>query len=82
MPPRASHLPNIYERSVLQKLSSNVEMPTANLSSSATFVKLLAKGWIERGSSAQVYRITPTGSAALRAKLPMNKGIRPAIERS
>jgi hypothetical protein len=54
---------------------------STNLSSSATFVKLLAKGWIERGSSAQVCRITPTGGAALQAKLPMTKGNRPAIER-
>jgi len=81
MPPRASHLPNIDERSFLQKLSHNAEMPASNLGSSAIFVKFMVKGWIEAGSSAHVCRITPTGEAAMRAEFPMNKENRPAIER-
>jgi len=83
MSPRASHLPNIYERTVLQMLRGPSELATAKLpsTSSHTIKKLLAKGWIEHGSSHRVCRITPTGEAALQAELPMNKGNRPAIQR-
>jgi hypothetical protein len=84
MSPRANHLPNIYERSVLQMLRGVSELPPANLPSTSpqTINKLLAKGWIEHGSSHRVCRITPSGEAALRAELPMDKGNRPAIERA
>jgi hypothetical protein len=84
MSPRAGHLPNIYERTVLQMLRRVRELPAAELpsTSSQTIKKLLAKGWIEHGSSHRVFRITPTGEAALRAELPMDKGNRPAIQRA
>jgi hypothetical protein len=75
MPPRASHLPNINERIVLQGLRGVGELAAAQLpsTSSQTIKKLLAKGWIEHGSSDRVYGITPTGEAALRAELPMDR---------
>jgi hypothetical protein len=72
MPQRAGHLPTYLERSVLQKLTGG-EIPATGLSPVTTVGKLFAKGWIEYGSSPRVYRITPTGEAALRAKLPMKK---------
>jgi hypothetical protein len=78
MPPRASHLPNVFERTVLQKLTAG-EKPAADLIRGVTVEKLLAKGWIDHGSSPRVYRITPAGEAALRAKLPLNKGSRAAL---
>jgi len=80
MPPRAKHLPNIHERSVLQKLSKGA-LPVTELRSAATVAKMLDKGWIERGSSDRVFRITPAGEAAGRAELSLNKGNRPAIAR-
>jgi hypothetical protein len=69
MPPRARHLPTVFKRKILQKLSRG-ELPATRLSPVATVGKLLAKGWINRGSSLRVYQITPAGEAALRAKLP------------
>jgi len=51
------------------------------LRSAATVAKMLDKGWIERGSSDRVFRITPAGEAAGRAELSLNKGNRPAIAR-
>jgi hypothetical protein len=78
MPPRASHLPNVFERTVLQKLTTG-EKPAADLIRGVTAKKLLAKGWIEHGNSPQVYRITPAGEAALRAKLPVDKGSKAAL---
>jgi hypothetical protein len=84
MPPRASHLPNIYERTVLQRLRGVSELAVAQLpsTSSQTIKNLLAKDWIEHGSSDRVYRMTPAGEAALRAALPMNKANRPATARA
>jgi hypothetical protein len=69
MPPRAGHLPTVFERKILQKLSRG-ELPATRLSPVATVRKLLAKGWIGHGSSLRVYRIMPAGEVALRAKLP------------
>ena len=72
MPIRSSHLPTHLERIVLQKLLAG-ESPSAKLSPttrSRLIEKLVAKGWIEHGSAARIYRITPAGEAAMRAKLP------------
>jgi hypothetical protein len=66
---RAEHLPTHYERVVLQRLSTSAEMSARNLDPGGrTLSKLLAKGWIERGT-ARHYRITLLGEAALR--MPM-----------
>jgi hypothetical protein len=85
MPPRASHLPTYLERSILQKLSRG-EIPATGLSPVATVGKMLTKGWIEHGSSPRVYRITPAGEAALRAKLPLREAerhlMRPDLRRT
>jgi DNA-binding PadR family transcriptional regulator len=80
MPPRASHLPNHLERNGLQKLLGGRELPATKLhpTGAQTIKTMVAKGWIERGSSERVYRITPAGEAAVRAPLPMTKGNRPA----
>ena len=82
MPARANHLPTHLERSGLQKLIGIPELPAAKLHpvGGRTIKTLLAKGWIEHGSSDRVYRITPAGKAAMREALPMNKGNRPAID--
>ena len=36
-----------------------------------TIVKMIEKGWVERGSDSRTYRITPAGDAELRAKMPI-----------
>jgi hypothetical protein len=71
MPARPSHLPTHLERIALQKLLTG-ELPSAKLrpTSSRIIGKLVAKGWIERGSAPRIYRITAAGEAAMRAKLP------------
>ena len=71
MPARPSHLPTHIERSALQALLGGRELTAAGLTRGrATIKTMLGKGWIEHGSSHRVYRITPTGVAALRAPLP------------
>ena len=82
MPPRASHLPNHIERSGLQKLSGGRELPLTKLhpAGARTIKAMVAKGWIEQGSSEGVYRITACGESAKRAELPMTKGSRPAVD--
>ncbi len=73
MPARSSQFPNHYERSVLQRLRLGNELPATKLLSPAgraTIKKLLEKGWIDHGSSIELYRITRAGDNALRAELP------------
>ena len=67
--PRASHLPNVVERAALQELKVR-ELPARRIGTSTVIAKMLSKGWIERGSSARNYRITPAGAEALRKRLP------------
>ena len=69
MPARANHLPNVFERNALQELRIG-ELPGPRLGTASVIAKLLAKGWIERGSTARIYRITPAGKEALRMHLP------------
>jgi hypothetical protein len=56
MPPRDSHLRNVFERKALQELGLG-EMPGRRLGTVALIAWLLAKGWIEHGSPARTYRI-------------------------
>jgi hypothetical protein len=76
MPARASHLPSYIERRALQELRSRGELSARNLlpTGQQSILKIMAKGWIENGSSTGTYRITPAGEAALRAQLPMHRG--------
>jgi hypothetical protein len=69
MPPRAGHLPNVVERVALQELKAG-ELPAQRIGSHTVIANLLSKGWIERGSTARNYRITPAGTEALRRRLP------------
>jgi hypothetical protein len=73
MPARAKHLPNHFERTILQKLRTRDELSARNLEPTGhgIILKLMAKGWIERGTSSGHYRITPAGDAALRTPLPI-----------
>ena len=72
MPVRASHLPNHLERSCLLELRALGESRAAQLhAGKRTIIKMIEKGWIERAELA--YRITPTGEAALKAKIPTPK---------
>ncbi len=68
MPPRAGHLPNVYERNALQELKIG-ELPRPRIGTAAIVAKLLAKGWIEHGTAARTYRITSAGIEALRTPL-------------
>jgi hypothetical protein len=72
VPPRAGHLPSNVERNALQKLRSGREMRLKDLAPTGhrTILSMMAKGWIERGTESGTYRITPSGDAALRMKLP------------
>jgi hypothetical protein len=70
MPARASHLPNVFERNVLQKLKGG-ELPVTHLGSARIIEKLMLKGWIKRGRTG-LCRITPIGETALRAELPVD----------
>ncbi|MGY3075822.1 hypothetical protein ACVWZZ_002193 [Bradyrhizobium sp. LM6.10] len=72
MPPRASHLPSHVERNALQKLQTGREMRLKDLALTGhrTILIMIAKRWIERGSESGTHRITPSGDAALRMKLP------------
>ena len=72
MTPRASTIPNHYERSALTKLASGRELPFSKLFPAGrhTIAKLLEKGWIERAGPKQHCRITEGGRAALRAEMP------------
>jgi hypothetical protein len=74
MPARASHLPSYIERRALQELRLWGELSARNLlpTGQQSVLKMLAKGWIERGSTG-TYRITPAGDAALRAQLPIDR---------
>ena len=82
MPPRASHLPSHLERSALQKLLGGRELSALKLHPTGrqTIKKMIAKGWIEVGSSEQVYRIMQAGEDALRIPLPLRKMTNPAID--
>jgi hypothetical protein len=79
MATRDSHLPNVFERSALQKLLGGERMG-ARIGSSTIVEKLIMKGWIEPGSANRIFRITAAGEAALRTKLPLNKGGRAALD--
>ena len=54
----------------MQKLLVTGELSTTKLAAHRTLKRMLDKGWIECGISSSTYRITPTGNAALKAKLP------------
>jgi hypothetical protein len=71
MPPRESHLPTYFERTLMQKARASGELPIRE-ARSPTIVKMLAKGWIERNAS-NAFRVTPTGEIALKAKMPLMK---------
>ena len=69
--PRPSHLPHNTERSALQRLIGEAELTANGLHPAGppTIAKMVAKTWIkEVGNGA--YRITPAGTAALKAEIP------------
>jgi hypothetical protein len=74
MPARASNIPHSIERSALQKLliAEALSSNELYLAGKNTVAGLLAKGWIvsEVGTRGLQYRITPTGIAAFKAKIP------------
>lgn len=74
MPARASHLPTNSERDALQRLRASGEMTLKALGPTThrVVLKMMAKGWVEPGHNSRSYRITPTGDAALRAKMPLD----------
>jgi hypothetical protein len=78
MPPRPSHIPHNLERTALQRLSATEALPASKLhpASGRTIAGMLKKGWIEKQSDARdgaMYVITPTGTAALKAKIPLHR---------
>jgi hypothetical protein len=77
MPARAGHLPTHRERIALLQLHDRGELPWKELQpvARATLVKMIAKNWIERVGPG-IYRITPAGKAALKAKLPVSSSKR------
>ena len=79
MPARASHLPSHIERRALQELRSRGELSARNLEPTGhqSILKMIGKGWLERGASTGTYRITPAGEAALRAQLPIHRNKKP-----
>lgn len=74
MPARASNIPHSTERSALQKLLGGgaLSLTKLNPAGKNTVAGMLAKGWIvsEAGAKGPQYRITPTGIAAFKAKIP------------
>ena len=72
MPARASHLPTHIERTALQRLRAGSELTLKELepTSHAILLKMMAKGWVERGIAIGTYRITRTGEEAVRTPLP------------
>ena len=73
MPARASHLATNSERDALQRprISGEMTLKAIGPTTHRTVLKMMAKGWVERGSDGRMYRITPDGDAALRAKMPL-----------
>jgi hypothetical protein len=71
MPPRPSHLPSHRERTALQLLRGNGELPLKALHPTGltTVAKMVSKAWVELVGSG-TYRITPAGEAALKTQLP------------
>src|ERR1700712_1806591 len=62
VPARASHLLTTIERGALQKLRASGEMTLAAIGPfHRTVLKMIAKGWVERGSDGLTYRLTPDG---------------------
>jgi DNA-binding PadR family transcriptional regulator len=81
MPARASHIPHNLERTTLQKMNATHGLSSAQLHPAGkhTIARMIAKGWIEKQMDANGgarYRITPTGEAALKAKIPTPPRIR------
>jgi hypothetical protein len=75
MPTRASHLPSHIERRALQELRAKGELSARKLEPTGlkTLQKMIAKGWLERGDTVGMYRITVAGETALRPQLPIER---------
>lgn len=58
----------------MQKLRAG-ELSSLRLRPTSTRIieKLVAKGWIERGSEARTYRISQAGETAMREQLPVSR---------
>jgi hypothetical protein len=71
VPQRPSHLPNHAERNALQMLNARGALSSKNLypTGAPTLSKMVAKAWIDRIGT-DTYAITPSGLAALKARLP------------
>jgi hypothetical protein len=81
MPVRASHIPHSLERTILQKMNATEGLLARQLypGGQGTLDRMIAKGWIEKQMDAKAgarYRITPTGEAALKTKIPDRPRIR------
>ena len=77
MPARPPHIPTYIERSALQWLTSREYDIEENLlpAGPKAIAKMLQKGWIERlpDPALRKIRITETGQAALKARIPSQR---------
>ena len=71
MPARLDHLPNHYERSILQKLRERGGADQIADAGGRTTIRLRRVGL--NTVAARFYRITQLGSEALVAKMPVDK---------
>jgi hypothetical protein len=73
MPARSSNIPHNLERSALQKMSpvQGIQLTELHPAGKHTIAGMLAKGWIKQQTGAK-YLITPSGEAALKAKIPIS----------
>jgi hypothetical protein len=62
----------------MQKMRALGELP-AQEAPSPTITRMVTKGWVKRVGSSEAFRLTAAGETALKRKLPLNKGSRPAI---
>jgi hypothetical protein len=80
VPARASHIPRSDERTALQKLQAvpvGLTISKLHPVGRQTVAGMLTKGWIVKHVGIRegtLYRITPAGEVALRAKIPEKAG--------
>jgi hypothetical protein len=75
MPQRPGNLPHSLERTALQRMHATRGMTAGQLYpvGPRTIAGMIAKGWVERqmdANAGETYCITPSGEAALKAKIP------------
>ena len=76
MPQRPPHIPNVIERSILQRMSFTRGIPPEQMRAGEKVIfRLLAKGWIEKQPDGRTFCITTTGDEALKAIIPVKRYI-------